>query len=44
MKVLSIILLVVIFAISLFILIKGVLNIIHYVKDKKNGKGEKDNK
>ena len=44
MKVLSIILLIVIFAITLFILIKGILNIIHYVKDKKKGKEEKDNK
>lgn len=42
MKILSIILLIVIFAISLFILIKGILNIIHYVKDKKKGKEEKN--
>lgn len=44
MKILSIILLVVIFAISLFILVKGVFNIIHYVKDKKNRKEEKKDK
>jgi uncharacterized membrane protein HdeD (DUF308 family) len=44
MKILSIILLVVIFAISLFILVKGVFNIIYYVKNKKNGKEEKSNK
>ena len=44
MNVLAIILLIVIVAISLFILIKGILNIIHYVKDKKKGKEEKDTK
>lgn len=44
MKILSIILLIVIVAISLFILIKGILNIIHCVKDKKKGKEEKNTK
>lgn len=44
MKFLSIILLIVIVAISLFILIKGILNIIHYVKDKKKGKEENNTK
>lgn len=44
MKILSIILLIAIFAISLFILVKGVFNIIRYVKDKKKGKEEKDSK
>lgn len=44
MKILSIILLIVIFAISLFILIKGVFNIIHYVKDKKNRKEDEKDK
>lgn len=42
MKILSIILLIAIFAISLFILVKGVFNIIHYVKNKKNGKEDKN--